>query len=64
MNYFVSLPSMMAKLLRLDKKKKRVSLFCARLFVILSAKTYNNSSITQYEKDYFIHFGTVYVLRL
>jgi hypothetical protein len=30
-----------AKLLRLDKKKKLVSLFCARLFVTLQAKKNN-----------------------
>ena len=36
---FVPLRRNVAKVLRLDKKKKRVSLFCAQLFVPLSYRS-------------------------
>ena len=37
LRFFVTLPMDLAKLLRLGKKKERVSLFCSRLFVTLPA---------------------------
>ena len=52
---FVTLPSKMAKILRLGKKKKRVSLFCSQLFVTLHADMRMNTGYNREgEYDHYV----------